>query len=203
MGLGNRYRTAWLLIACSIASVPVGSPQAQPVRDAQPAQNTQVLDAVLRDLITYNRVDKPLSLSHAPREVFFNVHTVPKGATDILNPLRHQKVWARMSRQEQAAAEEAAGQIKDRPASRRAFSNYQPGDRRIHAVFGPAKPRNSAPYFAMFPVQAAVPGYSRDGTIAVVRLNFPEIFHPSQGAYVLQKKDNQWKVLYCAFITLA
>jgi hypothetical protein len=83
------------LLPCALASLLAITASAQPPgRQAKgsPSRDLQVLEMVLRDLITYDAIDKPLSVGPAPRQVFFNPEPYRSGLAGVLEPLRR---WAR------------------------------------------------------------------------------------------------------------
>jgi hypothetical protein len=191
-------------LTCAISGLLAITASAQTPRQpakTSPSKDYQVLEMVLRDLITYDGIDKPLSVGPAPREVFFNPEPYRSGLAGVLEPLRRQKIWERMSGQERAVAQEAAEHLAKRTDTKDTFKLYRAQDSRIHVSTKRREPDKNARYFARYPVQAWAPGYSSDGTYAVVQLFFPELLHPSIGTYVLQKQDEKWKVLFCAFVT--
>jgi hypothetical protein len=186
-----------LLVTCSFQSSESADNQTR-------TRDFQVMDAILFDLTTYKGQYRPYSLvPTTPRDVYFDPKPYRSRDAQDNDPLKFSKEWDKMSIGERSAVQEATRHIESRGEVRGIFKKYRPQHKRIHLAATRAQPNRKTPYMATFPMQAWVPGYSRDGNIAVVQLYFSEIFHPSIGTYVLQRKERNWKVLYRAFVMFA
>lgn len=189
------------------SAVPVSGPaiprSAEAFEPSAAIDNT-ILKVVLTDLRTYDENGRPFSLSREiPRDIYFS----PEPIGTVLQPaepLESNDVWSKMTETERRWTQEGIRHLEERSALGDSFREFRATSEAIHVVDGPtgiAAAAPNVPYSAQFPIRAWAPGYSHDGSCAVLHLFFDEILHPSYATYVLVQTDGTWKIVFRGFIT--
>jgi hypothetical protein len=198
-----------VVLAVALASLHIQVPPKaktddDPAREAA-ARDAAVLETVLLDLLNHPESpveDFSFEPKRRPRErVYFAMGplTSRNHATAVL-PQGDQKKLDLLSREQLAAAQEAAKNLAQRAEKNDAFKPFVPKDKRI-AIYSKeqAERDDKRGDFAARPqvFGAFSPGYSENGQIAVVHLGFTWSggFHGAIGAYVLAKQKGEWIVV--------
>jgi hypothetical protein len=193
-------RRELLLLAASLGRATDGFAQepAKPQLDSNAGRDTAVLNAVLVDLLTWP--DSPLRPRDATKkQINFSLRSPdfqPK-ASDILS--RHdQREWDKLSPAQLGLAREAAADLVRRVERKDKLQGLKLKDKRIvvaHDSEAVAKRERKRRRVRPQVFRAFAPGYSRDGKIAIVRLNFPWSIHSGYATYVLAWKESEFLVL--------
>lgn len=209
------------LVGCAIAGLGCNRPipvneSAVPVSDPpipRPAEafvpsaaiDNAILEVVLTDLRTEEIPGMtPFSLSReTPRDIYFSLKPMDT-VLQPAKPLEASDVWSKMTESQRQWTQEGIRHLEERSALGDSFREFRATSDAIHVVDGPtgiAAAAKDVPHEALFPVRAWAPGYSHDGSCAVLHLFFDEILHPSYATYVLVQTDGTWKVVFRGFIT--
>lgn len=167
-----------------------------------------VLEAVLKDLFTDPA--SPLEPRVAERtQILFSTEALSRvpSVEDIL--LKHDtKQWKKLSPSQLKLVQVAAKEVARRAKSKERFQGFAPKDPRIvqftRAVEEKAEREKDLAKRLRRPqvFRAYPPGYSADGTLAVVYLAYPWSggFHSGVATYVLARRGQAWDVLMRQFI---
>jgi len=179
------------LLAGLLASPPV-----------PPSKRDQVaIDAVLRDLLTIG--DSPLAAGGLPPKGFSfapeSLATVP--SVDEVLYQHSPEPWRKLTPTQSTELREAAADLVARTQGRRGFSRFHPSDARVR-VYLAAKPEKAerSPSDERV-VRAWPPGFSKDGSLAVVRLSMPwSGMHHAGATYVLCQAPGGWVICVREFV---
>jgi len=161
---------------------------------ARPAErqvpDREVVATVLEDLATYRGKDSPIDGIFSPNPL--TLHAVParypRTVESVLvryNPAR----WKALSVQDASAAQEAAEDLVRRIAANEEI--FAAGSKHVPLYAGADA---KAEPFRKSPIEAWLPGYSKDGTLAIVALAIPWSIHGCSATYVLARGDRRWAV---------
>lgn len=188
--------------AANNPSAAPASPEAsRPVGDVDAA----VIGRVLKDLVTNKGDENPV----APRgtlleSIQFSREAVAWQQTVDMVLYEHEpQRWQRLTKSQRAAVHEAAEDLVARtPANQQRF-RIDEAPKPITLIEKPATTNGAdrgPPEVFNRAIRAWLPGYSADGTIAVVRLSIPWSIHHAEGTYVLRRADGSWVVLLRQFV---
>jgi hypothetical protein len=177
-----------------------------PPTSASAAQSRDyaVLESALTDLLTYKGRDSPLPYQRSLR---FDRRAV---RTQIADSALLDDVYSRDTkppdRALRPAVVEATQDMVRRTNSPDSFADYTPGHRgitlyRTRTVH--ARDREGVAAYQELsrrPVRAWLPGYSREGQTAVIRLVVPWSIHHAEGTFLLTETDGRWKVIWRCFV---
>lgn len=165
------------------------------------SRDRTVLNVVLEDLLTYSGDDSPVkTVKGPPDKLFFSpdAEEWPQTVEQVL--YRHTKEpWEKLTQQQLTLAQEAAGNLADRSKGHDFFTGFEPVDARVHLV-PKKKPAESVENIYNRPIKAWSPGFSSNGTLAVVRLSIPWSIHSADGTYVLIREGDAWSILLRQFV---
>jgi hypothetical protein len=183
---------AGICIAACVASQPVAA-VSQPSRHAA---DGLVVEVALRDLLSARGTKSPLAFLVEGREVPCVSEAPSKGSLTqdevLLN--RGRSDWRDLGEADYRAVELAAVNLAQRGRGKGAgevlplreeFRCKAPGAPSNQGVF--SLPKRS--------MAAWLPGYSRDGSLAVVRLFVPWSLHHADVLYVMKRQGGTWKIL--------
>ncbi len=199
------FRPAYLMIVFVLAVQITAAASAPPAR---PDRDPAVVKAVLDDLTMYSSGgDCPLSLDpHTPRVVYVTSAEPPltlscdnkdESAGFSMAPCVDLSILNGMPRAVGRKVKQAERDETRNQKNARALFDWQSSNARVMVD----APRSEDEYQSAYPVSVWSPGYSSDGTIAIVKLWFPEVWHPSSATYVLQSTPRGWAVLASSFRT--
>lgn len=166
-----------------------------------------VLQVVLETLLTDPQ--SPLEPRRAERkQIFVSADPLLREASLETVLLRHDaKQWAKLSPEQVELTQLAAKDLARRAVAREHFQNFEPKDPRIilytkadeekAAQEKDARRRVGRPQvFHAYP-----PGYSANGNLAVVHLEFPWSggFHSGNATFVLAAQPKEWTLLMRQF----
>jgi hypothetical protein len=181
--------------------VSAEAPKKEAVGREAAARDATVLETVLLDLLTCP--DSPWeSRRGKKKQVFFSTEALTRGidAEDVLRT-NDDKALDKLSKEQLAAAKEAAADLSRRTKKKDVFKAFVPKDKRV-AMFTKeqdqkAEKEQEKSFHLIGPqvFRAYAPGYSRDGKVAVVWLWFPWSIHSGDGLYLLAKSKDKWTVL--------
>lgn len=196
----------------------VAEPAAEPTagaKDAPASQPTlksptvtvdqEVMQVVLGDLLA--STDSPLARRDSPpAEIRLAAQPAkyPRTVATIL--LRHdKKQWAALSPHELTAATEAAEALVRRHQRGDDFGPLKPIDPRIKIepdpTTAPAATANADRAVFGRPVHVYPPGYSSDGSFAVVALSIPWSIHHADATYILARDEQGgWRIILRQFV---
>ncbi len=170
----------------------------------EPAKNNlrdqSVLNVVLLDLMTYSGDDYPANAKKIPpNEIYFrpNANNRPQTINDVLRRTDEKK-WKQLTTQQHKLSKEAAQNLVARTNTGDFFTDFKAKDKRIH-LYPKQKKVDFLDPDRKRPFQAWTPGYSKDGTLALVRLTFSWSIHGAESTYILLKEDKKWKVILRQF----
>ncbi|MCB9772289.1 MAG: hypothetical protein H6754_07040 [Candidatus Omnitrophica bacterium] len=158
-----------------------------------------VLNTVLKDLLTYSGDDSPLKNAKGlPKTIFITPNApinIQSQTVEKILTRNTQESWEKLTAEQLSATQEAAQNLVDRLLARDFFKDFTSEDTRIQiAKDGVELPRLTGA------LSAWSPGYSRNETIAVVRLHIPwSRIHSGDGTYILIKEGDAWRVLLRQF----
>jgi len=159
-------------------------------------RDAAVLDSVLEDLTTYRGGDVPLSVgSKTPRTIYATTASPQVPDPPDIDNLLHAVINA-VPRAMKSKVRQANDDANAHRSDRHGVEAYR-STRSAVVVDSPAVSTN---YQSSYPVAAWSPGYSRDGSLAIVALYFPEFLHPSVGLYLLESTPRGWVVLTKSFL---
>ncbi len=209
---------AWCLAGCesqgderveatTAETLPVAEPLPEIEDDTPPflvdvsRADARVLGIVFVDLMDYTGRDSPLRfLRHGEDEPF----SLPLDPTsrrntttvrEILNP-RRAEAWFELSRDRMKAVEEAAADFTERPGELALDRlSHMLGDR-----VGFKSDGGLPSWVSERPIFTWLPGYSRDGRLALVRFVVPGKHHPIS-TYLLEREGDAWTVLLRDFVS--
>ena len=162
----------------------------------------RVIDTVLHDMVTVNSEEIGFVIGlmgKPPRRIRFAKNNIPDFSPGTLNLLKAEH---KTSPLKHSRIDEAMKNAQSREKTGEVFSEYRPSTEFIHTLerwemWHPLA--NAAPRFEQNAVQAWPPGYSNDGTYAIVSLSLTRGHHGSTGLYVLHRNDGEWEVVYRKF----
>lgn len=158
----------------------------------------EVINAILIDLLTYTGKDSPAvsGNGHTEPTLLFSIKTVTISQTQecVLQSV-DAKSWEQIEQQYRGAVVEAASNLVGRIGSVESLVAYVPNDKRIQ-LFPIDK---QIGLLDIRPIRTWLPGYSQDGTIALVRLTIPWSIHHSLGTYILRRERERWIVVVRQF----
>ena len=164
------------------------------------AQDNDVLNVALSDLLAYGGQDSPLTTATGPPEkIRFAAEPEPSPQTEE-QALRQypEEPWKKLSAEQMSKAREAAQNLHARTGEHDAFVSFQPAKPGIEVV--PHVQKTTVENIYVRPIRAWRPGYSADGTVAIVRLSIPWSIHSADGTYILSKNGGSWALLLRQFI---
>jgi hypothetical protein len=183
------------LCACLSASARYAAMETGPLPALD--RNAAILDAVLGDLTTYRGGDLPLSLAPSVPRTIYATPWAPPIADPPGIDLLLRAVVNTVPRTLKDKVRQAENDAELHRATRHAVQSYRPMSDRV--VFDTHI--DGADYRRNDPVSIWAPGYSRDGSVAVVSLYFPETLHPSVALYALESTPRGWIVRARSFLT--
>ncbi len=159
-----------------------------------------VLDRVLRDLLSAESGKTPVSIRGAPPETLSVASSSLSRTFKVFHLyLRHHSdAWSALPTTSDAALRAAADDLVARAAA--GFSNFVSTDPRVTMVSESDLTSTGVHRFADRPIRAWPPGYSPDGSLAVVFLNIPWSMHSTSTTYVLALDSSGWNVVVRQFI---
>lgn len=157
-------------------------------------RDNEVLNAVFVDLLENSSDD-----FEARERILFNpvADERPLTSNSILTPAGDfEEWWEQLTTDQRRLTKEAVAKLVSRIGANDLIRGFDPRDDRIQLF---AKKEISS-YGMRSPFQAWPPGYSEDGTIAVVILSFGwGSFHGASSTHVLLGHDEEWRVLVRGF----
>jgi hypothetical protein len=172
------------------------------LHDARAERDHAVIESVLKDLLSW--ADSPWegTKGKADRKIYFarESTTLVRDPDTVIREAA-SKDWANVTPEQIKLAQTAANNLVNRLQEKRPFKEIKPTDNRIvvlekkEADWIPEKASDRVNIKQVF--RATVPGYSKDGQLAVVEVRFPWSGHMHDGAgvYLLAHKENAWVVL--------
>lgn len=154
------------------------------------SQDAEVLNAVFADLLENSSDD-----FDARQQILFIPIADERALTSesILSPTgEFERWWEQLTTDQRKWTKEAVAKLVSRIGGSDPFKDYIPRDPRVKLFPEGEKPGLGT----RIPFQAWPPGYSEDGTIAVVVLSFGwGSFHGASSTHVLLRCNQGWKVL--------
>ena len=158
-----------------------------------------VIETVLRDLLAYK--NSPLLDKDNPeRKIFFSRDAVKSSisAAGMMSGMGYySQIWDKLSPAQIGSATEAVEDLVSRREDKEPFKGFKPSSSRI-VVTEKERPKE----FGSQKFWADTPGYSKDGSVAIVRMSFSNAYGDHGGActYLVVKFRSAWIVLFRAFI---
>ena len=167
---------------------------------SKPVRDFAVIETVLRDLLSYKK--SPLIEKDDPESKIRFSRDVRKsnGSADgVLSKLGYCRlIWNKLSTGTDGSTTEAVEDLFSRREENEPFKGFKPSNSRIVVVdkekFDPLGPQRFS---------AEIPGYSKDGSAAIVKMSFSYGEHGGSCTYFVVRFRNAWIVLFCAFIYYA
>jgi hypothetical protein len=172
---------------------------AKPQAKADPARDAAVMEAVFKDLLTAS--DSPVEVKGKHKKKLYFAREPLKDSPKpehILYGLERATKPHKLSAEELKNAREAATDLARRGKEKEPFKDLKPKDDQIVVVEKKDADKNEADPLRrrMQLFRANAPGFSRAGTLAVVRFVFPwSAHHIGYVTYVMAKRDGKWVVL--------
>jgi len=201
-------RRQMLLVVATwpLASLVLGDEPPKPKANPGAARDSEVLEVVLKDLLTWS--DSPLEPRKAKeKQIRFSPEalTVKLELGDVFErPFPEQ--WKKLTPAQLGRAREAAVDLVHRVGEKDALKGVKLKDPRIiiwDKAREAAEPKRRGAYDHPQVFEVHAPGYSQGQEIAIVRVRFPWSIHGGFGTYVLLKKEGEWIVLVRDFIYFA
>ena len=162
---------------------------------ANPDHST--LNIALEDLLTYAGADSPvLDAGSPPKTLIFDPTPAiwPRTIDALLNQMAGYK-WADVQRENEKHIAESASNLVTRIINPTSGEPYIPANPRIR-LFSEATRHNT---WAR-PIRAYRPGYSLDGSTAIILMVIPWGNHHADGTYILFRAEESWRVALRQFI---
>jgi hypothetical protein len=177
----------------------VGQAPRKPNPASKAALDWSVLEATLKDLITWT--DGPFEdRKNANPTIFFSTARPYKwvSAGKLIDDFQLGLDRDKISGSQFQLVREAVKNLVRRQDDRDNLARFRPTDKRI-VVWDPrraqeeraARARRDRPQIFC----ATTPGFSQDGQVAIVRVSFNWSIHRGEGTYVLLRRDGEWVVL--------
>jgi hypothetical protein len=168
-----------------------------PASTGTSGRDAEVVNAVLTELTTYTGAQQPLSLNRAvPRTIYVTLMPPPG-----LEPIDNKGLMDEVLSVESRAMSRKVRQAEKNTRWDRTQPHGLEGLHSLNARIVVSVGIESADYQSKYPISMWPLGYSEDGSIAVVKLWFPEIMHPSAAVFVVEKTSGGWSVRSRAFQT--
>ena len=197
------------LVVLSGCGAPATSAAAglKPTTQEAVARDAAVLQAVFDDMLSKDNSESPTEWTRDQSKSVFVSNEPPKRrveASQVLSLSDEEKLKALTAAQRIAATEAADDLVAridngDRPPEPKSTS----GRVKIYEGAGAAtQPTRENPFGGERATRVFLPGYSKDGRYAVIRLGFPWSgrMHSGEATYILERTDGGWKVLLRDFI---
>ena len=185
-------RTTAALLALLVWASPVharSSGSKHPVTSA----DRHVLEAALADLLSYEGEESPRKLMTADASGRFAVAPdsaeSPLAVSAILE--RCIAKWHGLEPKEWRGFKEAATHLVKRVKRKEGFAGFESAHPRFRGPYA-EEPDPLSPYR---PIHAWAPGYSRDKSLAVVRLSIPWSMHSADATYLMRRTETGWTVV--------
>jgi hypothetical protein len=163
-------------------------------------RDQDVLDVVLGDLLSFAAGHSPVSeRGRPPKSLAFSSRSAnwPISVESVL--YRHEpEPWQRLPATALPQLQVAAEDLVERTA-RGGFSSFKSTNHRV-TVRAPADKETTGEALYDRFIQAWPPGYSPDGSLAVVCLTLPWSIHSATATYVLTKSATGWAVVVRQFV---
>jgi hypothetical protein len=161
------------------------------------ASDQEVLDVVLRDLLSIDSGETPLSVRGMPPEKLLVRSRTAMSRVDEDNVLyRYQAdAWHRLSAAEEPRLRAAARNLVER-ARAGGVAIWSADERVVLVEPDTGKPKGLVDR----PLVVLSPGFSPEGSLAVVRMTIPWSIHHATATYVLRCGATGWAVVVRQFI---
>lgn len=148
---------------------------------------------MLDDLATYRGEDSPIVGPFAPDPLTLDPtplrYAIPSGA---LPKPYDPKAWRDLPASETPRLKEAAQDLGRR--MRGPMLRFTAGSQLVPLYEG-SDPSKLTPFeHRKAPLQASMPGYSKDGQTAILTLSIPWSIHRCYGTYVIVREGDLWRV---------
>jgi hypothetical protein len=185
----------------AVASMVLGVARPGPaIGFEQPSgDDHQVVAATLEDLVAYKGKDSPLDGIFSPDPVTLDPTPARYSLTvdQLLRQNRPNK-WQELEAADRPALREAAGDLVRRIKG--PIVRFTAGSAHVPLYVG-RDPSKLSPFsFREAPIQASLPGYSRDRRLAILTLSIPWSIHGCSGTYVLLRDGPVWRVRVREFV---
>lgn len=195
------------VLAALVALSGAGPPVPGPATAIEPSLDDTVVAAALDDLLTYKGKDTPVYGPFSHQKPLAFAVTPARYELTVENVLYRQeeKVWKTLTPVEVAASREAAKSLVQRLGTLPPDATFTISDTRLRLRDPRRKDSNDASA-ALHTLrsdrstQAWLPGYSKDGQLAIVMFSIPWSIHHADGTYVLVRQDGRWKVRVRQFV---
>lgn len=159
------------------------------------SRDQEVLDHVLRDLIADTTDRSPVAMRGKPPERLSVASCSASWPITIEQVLHRQDVetWAQLPEDALPELQLAAADLVAR--STPGFVGFESTDWRMTSVRDADANSAALRTRAGRPIRAWPPGFSADGTLAVVRLSIPWSRHSATATYVLSSEEQPWAIL--------
>ena len=175
------------VLICGLAAI--AAPTDLTNQTANPDQST--LNIALEDLLTYAGADSPvLDAGGPPKALLFD--PAPAIWPRTVDAVLYQKAgvkWAEVQRENEKNIAEAASNLVARIPTPTSGEPYIPANPQIQ-LFSEATQHNTW----VRPIRAYRPGYSLDGSTAIILMVIPWGNHHADGTYILVRAEESWRV---------
>lgn len=167
-------------------------------------RDAAVLQVVFDDLLSTDNEESPFkshSVSSEPVYVSRHAPRWPPRTGDILHPIDKKK-WDALTAAQLEAATQAADDLVQRFGMQASLPEFRSasGRLKVYEDAGATTQRTRENPFPDRGSDVYVPGYSKDGRYAVVRLGFPWSIHSGDATYIVERTEHGWKVLLRDFV---
>jgi hypothetical protein len=170
-------------------------------------RDNAVVKAVLQDLVAYRGKDSPLDGPFGPSRPLQVMVGPLRGRPSLAAADRcglEERPWRTLTKVQQQATEQAARHLERRaPQASGRWSLVVRDVEMIEEGHRPGlieeghRPRNELGL--QRGVDVSLPGYSADGSVAIVLVTMPWSIHSATGTYVLLRDDTGWRVVLREF----
>ena len=163
-------------------------------------QHERVLLEVLHDMIYTSGDYRPLSVGpDIPATLFIlrDIPSFPPCTEETLDEFLGMPIG------KDDALAQAIEDLHANHESGTPFNISRLSTNRIQVVEKPNMDVNNQAYMAIYPAQVFLPGFSDDGSVAVVNMWFSELYHPSVMTYILIKRNGRWTIHFRGIATYA
>jgi len=159
------------------------------------ARDQEVLDHVLRDLIADTTSRSPVARRGVPPKELLVSSTSANWPITIEQVLQQvtAEAWAALPAEARPELHAAAADLVAN--STPGFVGFECTDRRIMPFRAGDAGDTSGRTSSDRPIHAWPPGFSAEGTLAVVRLSIPRGRHSVTATYVLSRRSQRWAIL--------
>lgn len=196
-----------MLCGCDTPATTAVWDKAKPTTQDAATTDSAVLQVVFDDMLSKDNGESPTEWTRDQSKVVYVSKNPPDQRIDTSRvlSLSDEKKLGALTNPERGAATEAAHDLVARAGKRVPLPELRStsGRVKIYEDAGAATQPTRENFLAGERASSVfLPGYSKDGRYAVVRLGFPWSgrMHSGEATYILERTDRGWKVLLRGFI---